>query len=240
METPISKQLSLPVQLNDFATLDNYYMSAGSANADVLSVLKNYQKHPAIYLWGERGSGVSHLLQAVCHQASTQGASSIYLPMKEFSSSAAPEELLSDIEKTELVCIDDLDAVAAQSSWSEHMFHMFNRCIAADSVVIFGAQSSPAALEVHLPDLESRLRACLTYKLRKLNDSEKVDALVFRAKRRGMDMPAKVADYLVTRFSRDLADQFDILEKLDRLSLVEKRTLTIPFVKNVMEQLRDE
>lgn len=234
------KQLSLPVRLNDYATLDNYYVPAGSTNSDVLNVLRSFQDYPHVFIWGDASSGVSHLLQATCQRASADGLSSIYLPLKDFQAAENPEELLVGIETTQLVCIDDLDSVISNSSWSEQLFHMFNRCLITRSSIVFGANSSPAALEVVLPDLESRLRSCLTYKLVKLSDSEKLDALVFRAKRRGMDMPGNVADYIATRFSRNLTDQFDLLERLDRLSLIEKRVLTIPFVKKVIEETSDD
>jgi regulatory inactivation of DnaA Hda protein len=58
--------------------------------------------------------------------------------------------------------------------------------------------------------------------------------MIARAAARGMEMPADVATYILSRASRDTAELFTLLNRLDDASLQEQRKLTIPFVKSVL------
>ena len=46
--------------------------------------------------------------------------------------------------------------------------------------------------------------------------------------------PDEVAVFIVNRVPRDLERLLELLDKLDRASLVQKRALSIPFVKQVL------
>jgi DnaA-homolog protein len=80
---------------------------------------------PFLFLWGAAGDGKSHLLQGACELAAAAGIPAAYLPL------AKPEELepaiCADLEELELVCLDDIDAIAGQPPWEEALFHLFNR-----------------------------------------------------------------------------------------------------------------
>jgi len=65
-----------------------------------------------------------------------------------------------------------------------------------------------------------------------LSDKEKQYALQQRAKNRGLDLTDDVVTYLLKRSTRDMGSLFTLFEKLDKASMVEKRKLTIPFIKD--------
>ena len=71
-------------------------------------------------------------------------------------------------------------------------------------------------------------------RLREASDEEKAAILTFRARRRGMALPPGVAAYIVSRAPRALHDLLALLDDLDRASLVRKRPLSIPFVRETM------
>jgi DnaA family protein len=72
------------------------------------------------------------------------------------------------------------------------------------------------------------------YQLHELADEEKLSALSGRAQERGLDMPDEVLQYIYNRHARDLQSLLDVITVLDKLSLAEKRKLTLPFVRKVM------
>jgi len=67
--------------------------------------------------------------------------------------------------------------------------------------------------------------------LEQARDEDKQQILIFRAARRGLQMPAEVANYIVNRAPRGLSRLLELLDQLDAASLAEKRSLSIPFVK---------
>lgn len=228
-----SGQLSLPVRLDDSATLENYYVTSNSPNESVLQSLKTADAQ-SLYLWGSEGAGVTHLLQGLCHQADKLNQTSIYIPLSDVSEEF-PALVLEGLENMDQVCLDELDSVVDSKDWSEQLFHLFNKAMSSRCRLAFGATMSPMHLNSPLADLQSRLSSLLVHRVDRLSDEEMNQALIFRARRRGMDMPESVAEYLVTRFSRKLSDQFSALDALDAASLIEKRKLTIPFVKSTLK-----
>ena len=91
-----------------------------------------------------------------------------------------------------------------------------------------------ASLNIKLADLRSRLSWGPIYKLDALNENEKQKALQQRAKKRGLDLSDDVATYLLKHSPRDMSSLFTLFEKLDKASMVEKRKLTIPFIKDYL------
>ena len=62
------------------------------------------------------------------------------------------------------------------------------------------------------------------------------EALVLRARHRGLELPEETARFLASRARRDMASLHALLDRLDDQALVAQRRLTIPFVKDVLRR----
>jgi DnaA family protein len=230
-----SQQIPLGVHLNDEATFGNFFVTPGSANALVLEAVKGLSARSTadtfVYLWGI--SGLSHLLQAACHEAQERGYASQYLPLAEVAG-FAPGELLEGLEHQGLLCLDGLESVLGRPDWDEALFHFYNRIRLQGSSLLVSANCPPREVKSSLPDLASRLAWGTTYRLEVLSDLEKQQALQQRAQFRGMEMNEEVARYILNHGSREPKQLFECLDRLDRRSLAEKRRLSIAFVKEVL------
>ena len=71
--------------------------------------------------------------------------------------------------------------------------------------------------------------------LQPLDEQQLSAVLQLRAKGRGLEFPDEVVAFLLKRCARDMNSLFDLLEKLDRESLVAQRKLTIPFVRQFID-----
>ena len=89
----------------------------GQANAELLHVLQAGQA-PFVYLWGEAGSGKSHLLRAWTAQAGEQGKTACYVD-------AAGQALDEDKAQAERLAVDQVECLdeAGQAA----LFNAFNR-----------------------------------------------------------------------------------------------------------------
>ncbi|WP_346798495.1 DnaA regulatory inactivator Hda [Halomonas sp. Bachu 37] len=222
-------QLPLGVGLRDDATFANFLPAD---NASLVAHLKHQltpQGETYLYLWGQAGTGRSHLLQAACHAASDNDKRALYLPLADLGH--FPPLMLEDIERLDLVAIDDLECVAGRKRWEEALFHAFNRLRDAGKCLVIAASASPRQVGVQLPDLASRLGWGVTYHVQPLDDGKRLEALQLRAKARGMQLPEDVARYILHRGPRELAELCRAMEVLDQASLSAQRKLTIPFVK---------
>lgn len=226
-------QMPLGLSLKEEATFENYY--AGS-HGEMITALKSAARgsgESIIYLCGTRGQGLSHLLQAACHEASRVGRSSVYLPLSELVT--LPPDMLLGLEALSLLCIDDVHALASHPAWEEAVFHLFNRVRDAGGTLIFTGNDVPHALPLSLLDLKSRLAWGVVYALHPLSDDEKLTVLIRRAYERGITLSEEVGKYLLSHCPRHMRTLFAALDALDKASLAAQRRLTIPFVKEVLQ-----
>ena len=233
---PLYAQLPLGVRLREAATFANYYSGGNGDTVRLLQDAAVAESERFIYLWGAHGAGKTHLLQAQCHLAAAQGHAVAYLPLKELAV-ISPEEILEGLEHLPLVIVDDIDAAAGQAHWETALFHLHNRIRERDGRLIMAGLRSPAALGITLADLRSRVAGGLVLQIHALRDEEKSVALRLQARQMGMDMPEEVAVYLLRHCPRDMTALFALLEVLDQASLAAQRKLTIPFVKEVLQQM---
>jgi DnaA family protein len=230
------KQLPLAINLRIDATFDNFIVSESNQVAvDALQFFGATSSECFFYLWGVKGSGVSHLLQAIQHQESWRNMQ--YLPLAALlgnNPAYQPEDIFSGLECLDLVVIDDLQMLAGNSSWEFAFFHLYNRLRDAGKQLLVGAGESPRELSVELPDLQSRLQWGVSYQLIALNDEEKKQVVFTHAEALGMRMSDDVLQFMLTHCCRDLHGLVDIVHRLDQASLAERRHISIPFVKQIL------
>jgi DnaA-homolog protein len=229
----ITHQLPLAINLNDEATFASFCWNNNEfLQKQLLSILSGCSDR-LFYLWGEGGSGKSHLLQACCQFISEKNQSAIYLPLKLLKECGP--QILEGIDEHFLVCLDDIDYIAGDKFWEEALFHLYNRIRDQEkTILIMTSQSSPTNTAILLPDLRSRLSWGLVLQLTELLDDDKVLALQTLATKRGFTLPIAVCQYLINRCARNMHDLYDLLNRLDEASLIAQRKITIPFVKSIL------
>ena len=227
------RQLPLSMWLPPGASFANYVSAANrQALAGCRAAVDGQERF--VYLWGATAVGKTHLLQAACHGATDRGAGSVYLPLRQ-ADQFAPE-ILEGLEQMAVVALDDIDAVAGQRPWEIALFDLYNRIRDRGHGALVMASRRPLAeLGLALPDLQSRLAWGLVYQLQPMSDAEKHQALRRHADERGFELPDEVGRYLLRHYHRQTGALFELLQRLDRVSLAEQRRLTIPFVKQIID-----
>ncbi|MCG6199935.1 DnaA inactivator Hda [Psychromonas antarctica] len=229
----------LALKFPDDETFASFYPGQ---NASLLTQLKNSVVglgEPVLYMWGEAGSGRSHLLHALCSEVDERGESVAYIPLDHYQGMSL--DIFENMETVTLVCIDNIDAIAGDEIWEKALFDFYNRWLDNKSnrlpgaSLVLCASDLPKLLGIKLDDLVSRFEWGACYHLASLNDEEKLGALQLRAELKGMKLPVDVGRFLLNRLSRDMDTLLKTLDRLDNASLVAKRKLTIPFVKEVLE-----
>ncbi|VAW92068.1 DnaA inactivator Hda (shorter homolog of DnaA) [hydrothermal vent metagenome] len=221
------QQMPLSIQLMDNARFDNYV--TGQNETAVYSIKNTMEQY--VFLWGGSGCGKTHLLQALCYAYSKTNMKTVYLPLDNM---ALSPDAFENLESMDLVCLDNIEFTAGNPIWEEALFNLYNRLRDADTRLVVAAEKSPTGLDFKLADLASRMCWGPVYHLKALKDDEKKIALQHRAKNRGLVLDDNVVDYLLNRASRDMQSLFELLDKLDNASLVAKRKLTVPFVRELL------
>ena len=227
-------QIPLGLRWRERAELDSFVPGPNAAVLAAVLALASGRVQAPLLVWGPSSSGKTHLLQAGCQQASRRRLGSVYLPLRDGDPAIVPE-VLGGLEHCALVCLDDVDAVVGDSRWEEALFHLYNRCDASGSGLLISADGPASGLGIQLPDLHSRLSACVALPLRVLPDADRAEILRSRADQRGLELPDEVVAYLLGRYPRDLASLVELLDRLDIAALAGKRRITVPLARAVLE-----
>lgn len=227
-----SVQLALRVGLRDGPSFSNFVSGPNEEVVRAVRELVANEGEQVAYLWGGRGTGKTHVLEASCREVSNRYGEVAYLPL------GRKAELTTDacegLERLSLVCVDDADAVAGDGIWEEAVFYLYERAERSGTRLLFAARSAPRSAGFRLPDLTSRLGRGLMLRLRPLDDEAKSLALRCRARNRGFALPDDVVSFLLRHYRRDTHSLFELLDRVDDLTLSEKRVVTIPFVKRLL------
>lgn len=224
-------QLPLGVRLRDASRFENFHPGPNAAAVHAAQGIAADGSSRSLWLWGPRGSGRSHLLQAVC--AASMRAST-YVPLADLV--ALGPGVIAGLESLEVVAIDDVDRVAGEEDWESALFALYNGALEHGASLVFAAGAPPAGGGWRLRDLASRFSAATVFQIRALDDAELMQALTQRAMLRGLELPAESADFLLKRYPRDMHTLCAVLDTLDEASLVAQRRLTIPFLKKVLKR----
>ena len=224
-------QLVLPLRLADHAVFASFHDDGNETLVATLEGIAAGDAGQGCWLSGATATGKTHLLQAVCEKA---GDRSVYLPLKMLAE--AGPGMLDGLATRELVCIDDVDQVAGAHDWDVALFNLFNQMQDAGGQLVVAARAAPRECGFALADLTSRMSRLPVFQLRALSEQQRVAALQLRAGHRGLELPDETAAYMLKRSRRDMASLYQLLDKLDLEALRAKRRLTIPFVRDVLQQ----
>ena len=227
----------MPVQLAlqfEFQANQSFSTFYSGDNEEIINHLQQIciSDEQQLFIWGDVGTGKTHLLQASSQEANKSGKTSFYFSL---SLNTLPDpSMLDGLENYDLVCFDNIDQIAGDTHWEQAFFNFYNLHRDANNSLILSAPCPPKFIAIQLPDLKTRMNWGLTLKLKPLADEQQLNALIYKANDLGFEIPVNVGRFLITRYARDLPSIWKLLDKIEQATLVAKRKLTIPFLKQIM------
>ena len=225
------KQIALDIGFASPASFANFFAGPNDVALKHLELWAgNSLRSPVpTYLWGEPGSGKTHLLRAVVETLREQGARVGWMD----ASTHEPPEFN---EAWAGVILDDCHLYTAVQQYAA--FNWFvNALSSADGHPrwVLAAGNLPPADLVLRDDLRSRLGWGHVFELHALTEPERRAVLRKEADARGVFLSDDAMDFMLTRFSRDLSSLMRLLDKLDGYALQTQRAITIPLIKAMLE-----
>ena len=195
------RQLALPFPHAPDFSGTNFLRSPSNEEALVWLARETEWPMRRLVLWGEAGSGKTHLLHvwATRHNVPVLAGSQLRL------GPAPPDEPLA---------IDDADLAAERP-----LFHLLNAAAEAQLPVLLAARTPPARWNIALPDLASRLRAILAVRIRPAEEELLRSLLSALFIDRQMPVSEQVQEMLLRQLPRSPAALREAVARLDRLAL---------------------
>ena len=221
------KQIALDIGLARGPTLANFCAGPNEAALRHLQLWAGSPTRSPVptYLWGPAASGKTHLLKAVAESLREQGAAAGWLD-------ATMHEPPEFNENWAVVLLDDVQLYTAVQQHAA--FNWFVNAQSLQRGVLAAGALPPADLKVR-EDLRTRLAWGHVFQLSVLSEPERRAVLRQAADARGVFLGDEVMDFMLTRFSRDLASLMQLLQQLDGYALQTQRAITIPLIKAMLE-----
>jgi DnaA-homolog protein len=231
------KQIALDIGLATGPTLGRFFAGPNEAALRHLQLWVG-DKNASVarspvptYLWGASGSGKTHLLKGVREALREQGATVGWLD-------ATMHEPPEYNEAWAAVLLDEVHLYTAVQQHAA--FNWFVNAVNPDHGqqrwVLAAGELPPADLKLR-EDLRTRLGWGHVFHLTVLSETERRAVLRQEADARGVFLSDEVMDFMLNRFSRDLASLMELLDQLDAYALQTKRAVTIPLIKLMLENI---
>ena len=215
-------------------SFDNFFADRAELILSSLKALIQGDGEVQIGLWGTTASGKTHLLNASADYARRNGVSLQIYDARQLRQCDADE--FEGFSHCDVLAIDNLDAIAGHPKWEACFYQVINRCRDGDYRFVFAMTHKPDDLETSLEDFRSRLQWGLMLQLPSSDDVEIRQILRQRARLIGIELAEDVVSYLMTHHARNLATQMAILRRLDGASLSQQRRVTIPLIKQALQE----
>lgn len=221
------KQLAFELASPPPPTLDNFVVGE---NAEVVAAVRALARGGGerfVYLWGGSGSGRTHLLHAVLREWHGAGR------VAQLCTSDAPPTA-AGVTATDAIAVDDVQLLSPPAQ--VELFNIYNNLRDSSGLLLVAGDVPPARLALRA-DLLTRLAWGLVYEVRALSEDDRRAAVQGYAVARGFELPAEVIDYLMARAPRDLSSLRALVDTLDRLSLEQKRAVTVPLARELLQDM---
>ncbi|MEN3109750.1 DnaA regulatory inactivator Hda [Uliginosibacterium paludis] len=219
------QQLTLDVRPRVPRTLENFV--AGDNEALLQALRRQIAAHDGswLYLWGEGGSGRSHLLAAAVTAAAAAGRPARLLAAREAGS--------LEIAPDELVALDDVDQL--DEAGQALLFRALIRARETRGTLILAGNAPPRQLHLR-EDVRTRIGQALIFEIRPLDDDAKGALLIQHAMARGILLDADIVEYLLRHGRRDARWLMGVLDALDDASFIQARPVTLPLLREVLRE----
>ncbi len=214
-------QLALDLPHVPALDADDFLVSA--CNTDAMRLIASWPDWSArcALIAGPAGAGKSHLVNV------WRGRSGA----RVIPADAIDEDVVNGLEGGPLA-VEDVDRFLRDE---RALFHLMNLSRERGFDILLTARSLPGVWPIALEDLRSRLRSLPFAEIGAPDDALLRAVLVKLFDDRQLSAPPAVIDYLLRRMERSVAAAADLVDRMDKAALAERRRITPRFAARFVD-----
>lgn len=197
-----------------------------------------------IYIYGNSGSGKTHLLQGITHALRGHGLKAIYARADTFTDHVVTAIRAGEMShfrqayrNIDALIIDDVHIFSRKGATQEEFFHTFNTLHLENKQIILSANVSPGELHLIEPRLVSRFEWGIVLPLALYSKKDLSVILQKKAEALNYYLHPKVAEFLVETFTSNCKQLVRSLEALILRTFNSGKMMTIQSAKQVLADL---
>ncbi len=188
---------------------------------------------PALVIFGPAGSGKTHLAQVF------QAKSNAHRVTPADINESQPPAYLGDAPAA---ILEDADGVCGPGGGGpeEAVLHLYNHLAESGRHLMLTAKQPPARWGIGLKDLASRLNTASQAGIGAPDDALIAAVLVKQFADRQLKIDADVISFMLTRMERSFEAARAMVTAIDALALSQRRNITMPLVRQVLDQTHND
>ena len=209
-----------PFKTNYFE--EDFYVS--SNNFDAYKLIENWPKWPSRYvnIYGPSGCGKTHLANIF-----NKKINSFLVKASKLNDNTLPF-----IKLKQCLIIDDY-----HGNIEEKLFYsLLNQCHQSNQYIIVNTLKPIKSFEIKLNDLKSRFENFIYNGIDLPTDDLIRVILTKNFSDKQVKIDAKLLEYILKNIHRSYEDIFDLIDKLDNLSLSTGKSININLIKKLLKQ----
>jgi len=198
------------------------------SNLDAASLVDRWPAWSGPYaaLVGPKGYGKTHLAEIWSQRAQA------YRLDLEASSDA-------DLDAAQAGRPILIDGLTPENLNETQLFHLMNSVRNAQSHMLLTSDTPMAHWPIETADLMSRIKSATTVSISAPDDALLAGVIAKLFSDRQIDVQASVIQYTAQRIERSLAVANQLVERLDNMSLANKKSVTKPLVKQMLDNIEN-
>lgn len=199
------------------------------SNAEAVAWVERWPNWPgtALAIVGPQGAGKTHL--AHVFQAQSHAPVITAPILREEGADGV-------LERQPALVLEDVEAFMG-AGLEEELLHLYNLATEGGVKLLLTAKTPPARWGIALKDLSSRLNTAQVAEIRAPDDALLTALIVKQFADRQLGVDQDVLTYMLARMDRSFAGVRDLIKAIDEAALAQKRAITIPLVRRVLEHI---
>lgn len=182
---------------------------------------------PVLVIAGPEGAGKTHLAHVFQAQSEAKRVT--------------PDELAQHnvdgvLTGATALVLEDVESFLAQGL-AEEILHLYNLSREEGIKILMTATQPPARWGIALKDLSSRLNSAPVAEISPPDDALLTALIVKQFADRQLSVEQDVLSYMLARMDRSFAGVRRLIAAVDKQALSQKRAITVPLVRQVLEDL---
>jgi chromosomal replication initiator protein len=202
-----------------------------------------------LFLYGGVGLGKTHLMQAIAWETSTKAGNGkplnvIYMSAEKFLykfinalRNQSTLDFKNELRSLDVLMIDDLQFLVGKDNTQEEFFHTFNALVDAGKQIVISADKSPSDLSGLEERLRTRLGCGMVADLHATTFELRISILDAKAKRAGVEVPAKVMEFLAHKITSNIRELEGALNRLVAHANLFDRPVTMETTQEVLHDV---